>query len=435
MKRRTLLKRIALGSAATNPLSAIFSRSAIAQSSGNSNLKTLFLFHPNGAVPDIFFPQAGTMNLPAMTRPLESVKEHLLFLDGIGYPGTLNTHEGGTAKCLRGQGGNTSIEVQMGKEDWANRQSTQITVPSIQMGVATQWGDNADKRISFDNGQSLHPVDDPRILYAQLFGSNGDSNESVGATILSTIKDELNTLQRNLGQVERERLELHANALSVLESKINGSAGTIDQACSSGPDTSPVGDGNNQTLWRTNILETVSDIQQDIIVQALSCNMTRTIACSYGVSVSPIIVPGTRNGDHDLSHQNAAAHTTSKIWWMGEFRKLIEKMANTPDVNGSLLDNTIICTVSDLGHGNRHDHYRIPMFLAGGKNAGLITNRSFDLRPFGTRKQLGDQSANSPSFNHGNVLTTIAEKTGYSSVNIPTTEGRMNNLWAGGNEP
>ncbi len=457
MKRRTLFKNFAVGAATTAaPLTSILARSAMA-ADNNPRLKTLFIFHPNGAVPDYFFPRAGSMALPPMTKPLEKVKDHLLFLDGLGYAGKPHTHEGGSKKCLTGFGtdyptidsphGLTSIDVQMGKEDWANRDQTQITVPSIQMGCGTKWGDNFDKRISFDKGKDLHAVDDPRILYPQLFGGGGDSSTEAGDAnlkILSAIQGDLKRLQGKLGQVERERLEMHADSLTVLEAKLNpnnSGGGNNPSLCTNAPDLMQFGTGGNDALWRTNILGAASDVQQDLAIQSLACGLTRSIAFSYGVSVSPIIVPGTSANDHDLSHQDADAHTTSKIWWMAEIANFIEKMANTPDGadGSSLLDNTIVMTVSDLGHGNRHNHFQVPTFLAGGKNAGLVTGRSIDLAPYGATGVKGDQNTNDKSINHSDVLATIADVCGYTSCVFPTTSdngnGRINNAWKGADMP
>ncbi len=446
MNRRSLLKAIAAGSmTAMTPMASLLARSAMAAGEGPSQLKTLYIFHPNGAVPEIFFPTPGIIgNLPAMTAPMQGVAKHLLFLDGIGYAGGANTHEGGAAKCLTGFGGASnangsegisSIEVQMGKEDWANRSATKISTPSIQMGVGTQWGDNRNKRISFDGNKDLHAVDDPRILYPQLFAGGGATSSDLQLEILSRSNADLTRLKTQLGTIEKERLDQHGESLSVLEGKLRAATGGQPIGCK-GPNISSVGTGGpDSALWRTTVLENISDIQQDIAIQALSCNLTRSIAFSYGVAVSPIVVPGTSTNDHDLSHQNAAAHTTSKIWWMAQIAKLIDKMSKTPDVNGSLLDNTIIVALSDLGHGNYHNHYRIPMFLAGGKNAGLVTGRSVDLRPYGTKKVIGDQNANDPSINHSDVLTTVAEKAGYKSIVLPTTMGRVNNVWVGGVSP
>ena len=440
MKRRSLIKALAAGPVVMSPLATLLARSAMAAET--QRIRTLFIYHPNGCVPDVFFPRAGALagaSFPAMTAPLQQVAQHLVFLDGIGYEGTANTHEGGALKCLTGvatsASGASSIEVQMGKEDWANRASSGVSRPSLQMGVGTKWGSDTSKRISYDNGTSLHPVDDPRILYPQLFGSNGGGGDTTQIQVLARAREDLSRLTTQLGSLERERLEQHVAALDVLEQKLNAASmgGCLDVSTSIKPRVDSISGGEEQALWATSVLANISAIQQDIAVSTLSCGITRSIAFMYGVPVSPIVVPGTGTGDHDLSHQDAAAHTTSKVWWMGQIRQFIQKLANTPDVNGSLLDNTIICTVSDLGHGNYHNHHRIPMLLAGGKNAGLVTGRSVDLRPLGeSGKRWGDQVATQGGVNHTNVLMTIAEKAGYSSVRMPTANGRINNVWING---
>lgn len=447
MKRRSLLKAIAAGSTtAVMPMAALLARSAMAQ--GMRPIRTIFLFHPNGCVPDIFFPPAGSgaNALPAMSAPLRDVFQHCVFLDGIGYAGPANTHEGGSAKCLTGYPGSnnsgsegySSIDVLMGKQDWANRATSGISVPSVQMGVGTKWGGDRNKRISFDGTQDLNAEDNPHALYPTLFGGiSGGGMTGAGTRMLSAIREDLQRLRSQLGSIERARLDQHSDSLSVLEAQLQSMEGT---ACAL-PDISrvsaPAHYGERESkLWSSAVLETVSDVQQNIAVQALSCNITRTIAFSYGVSVSPIIVPGTNTADHDLSHQSPAEHTTSKIWWMNELKKFIQKLANTPDGNGdSLLDNTIICTVSDLAHGNYHNHFRIPMVLAGGKNANLVTGRALDFRPYGRPRIQGDQNSNSPSISHTDVLNTIAVRAGYTGIVLPQSDGFIHNAWTGGVSP
>lgn len=444
MKRRSILKAIAAGSlTAATPLSCLLARNAMAQD-GTAPIRTIFLFHPNGCVPDVFFPAAGSSVLPAMSAPLNDVFENLVFLDGIAYPGAANTHEGGSAKCLTGRleftDSQSSIDVLMGREDFANRAATGISMPSVQMGVGTLWGNDDNKRISHDGRTTIDSACDPRIVYPLLFGAAQEgpinTDRSLETKMLSAARGDLNRLRTQMGQVERERMELHSDALSVLEAKFASGPG---QSCL-GPDisASPVSNRSDtdEELSATDVLDLASDLQQDIAIASLSCGITKTIAFSYGVSVSPVKVPGSTLGDHDASHQDADTHTTSKVWWMGEVAKLIQKLKATPDVNGSLLDNTVIVTVSDLGHGNYHDHYRIPMFLASGKNnnVGLVTGRSLDFRPYGTSKKIGDGGEH-PSINHTDVLDTIRQVAGYTSFSMPNTEGDILGAWRGGDSP
>ncbi|HNG59050.1 MAG TPA: DUF1552 domain-containing protein [Cellvibrionaceae bacterium] len=445
MQRRSLIKAIAAGSlTAATPLACLLARNALA--AGNTApIRTIFLFHPNGCVPDIFFPKAGSRTLPAMTAPLQSVYDNLVFIDGIGYAGPDYTHEGGAFKCLTGRMTRddkfSSIDVLMGKEDWANRASNGISVPSVQMGVATFWGNDDTKRISHDNGTTLDSVCDPRIMYPRLFGGGANAT-GVEAQMLSIAKNDLNRLRSTLGSLEKARMDQHTEALSVLEARFRASSNTALNSCTK-PDISPApqasGLDTDEALSQTDVLDLASGLQQDIAVAALACGITRTIAFSYGVSVCPVKVPGSQLGDHDASHSDANTHTKSKIWWMGQVAKFIQKLANTPEGTGSLLDNTILVAVSDLAHGNYHNHYRIPMFLASGKNnnVGLVTGRSLDWRSAraATAKVQGDQNATDRSINHTDVLDTVRQVAGYTSFQMPNKEGDVLLGWKGNKEP
>lgn len=446
MNRRSLIKAVAAGSlTAATPLACLLARNAMAQT-GTAPLRTIFLFHPNGCVPEVFFPAAGNRTLPAMSAPLQSVYNNLVFIDGIGYAGPDNTHEGGSFKCLTGRmtraDRHSSIDVLMGREDWANRANNGISVPSIQMGVATFWGNDDNKRISHDGATSLDSVCDPRILYPRLFGAEGGAGSGMEAQMLSVARNDLARLRTSLGQAERERMDQHAEALSVLEAKFQVAGSDNLQVCA-GPDisASPKVDraDTDEALSQTDVLALASDLQQDIAIAALSCGLSRTITFSYGVSVCPVKVPGSTIGDHDASHANAATHTKSKVWWMAEVAKFIQKLASTPDVNGSLLDNTLLVAVSDLAHGNYHNHFRIPMFLASGVNNkwGLVTGRSLDWRNAraATAKVQGDQNATDRSINHTDVLDTIRQAAGYTSFQMPNKQGDIMLAWRGGAEP
>src|SRR5205085_7127177 len=43
----------------------------------------------------------------------------------------------------------------------------------------------------------------------------------------------------------------------------------------------------------------------------------------------------------------------------------LEKLKNTPDGEGTLLDNTLVLYGSPMGDSNLHNHKRVPFFLAG----------------------------------------------------------------------
>lgn len=429
MKRRSLVKTL-MGSAGVLSLPNMLCRSALAQT--QKPIRCLFIYHPNGAVPDIFHPKAGSLVLPAMTAPLEAVKQHCVFLDGFGLDGRGETHEGGAAKVLTGnhaskdnlRSTSSSIEVLMGEENFAR--GLNPLAPSLQMGLfASKW---SDKSISFQGSTRLPYYDDPLSLYKNLFGQqsrDGGFSDQQNFAAFSAAKDDLQRLQQKLNGLEAERLAMHMDAFSVLEAKLNALANNLGAQCS------PVTLDNIQDEdWKdespTGAMARVSDAQQDIAVQALSCDLTRAISFMYSHPVSPIQNPTGGMGDHDASHANANTHLKSKVWWMQEIARFIQKLADTPDGPGmSLLDNTLVLLVSELGHGNYHDHWRMPFILAGGASTGLQTGRSLDYRDVGTErfgwgKEIGQ--------GHANLLQLIAQKAGYW-MRIPLATGITEGIW------
>ena len=67
---------------------------------------------------------------------------------------------------------------------------------------------------------------------------------------------------------------------------------------------------------------------------------------------------------------------------------LLEKLKNTPDGDGNLLDNSLIVYGSPMGNSNVHNHKRCPLFLAGhagGALKGNCTSRPPTARRWPTR--------------------------------------------------
>ena len=57
------------------------------------------------------------------------------------------------------------------------------------------------------------------------------------------------------------------------------------------------------------------------------------------------------------------------------FAEYLDKLKNTPEGNGSLLDNMLLLYGSGIGNPNVHDHTNLPIIVAGGASAGMRGNR------------------------------------------------------------
>ena len=80
---------------------------------------------------------------------------------------------------------------------------------------------------------------------------------------------------------------------------------------------------------------------------------------------------GVPEGHHGLSHHRNDPALMDKVaainhYHMQQFALFVQKLKNTPDGDGSLLDHTMIVYGSGISDGNKHNHDDLPVLLAGG---------------------------------------------------------------------
>ena len=59
----------------------------------------------------------------------------------------------------------------------------------------------------------------------------------------------------------------------------------------------------------------------------------------------------------------------------------IDKLKNTPDGDGNLLDHSLVLYGSPMGDSHVHNHKRLPLFLAGKANGQLKGNTHYRAAP------------------------------------------------------
>ena len=140
-------------------------------------------------------------------------------------------------------------------------------------------------------------------------------------------------------------------------------------------------------------------------VRALACDLTRVATIQYGkglgaLSLRPI---GISDSWHSLSHEgdgNADAQqklTDLNRYIAGRFAKLLTEMKNVPEGDGTLLDNSVVLWVNELGKGNNHDHDDVPIVMAG--NLGGVFG------PGGRHLEFGERP-------HNDLLITLCHAFG-----------------------
>jgi len=378
--RRRFLKIV--GAAGLTAATLPFARLALAQTAPR---RVIFVYTPDGAMPDFWNAQGTGTNftLPEMTKPLDAVRQHCVFLSGLSMLGPGGTHEGGVAKLLTGTGGQgtpgVSLDYYLGQQF-----KSQSAQPHLNLNIVPIY---TDKHITYDNkGVGVIPQLNPLAAFNSLFGADatGGSTSPVNrrsVSILDHSRTEIEALRTQLGMDERDKLDAHLASLSELEQKLSS---TTAGSCGSW-NFNPTGFKVTKTeLWQNpefmdaSRMGVIADLHNDVAVHALSCGLTRVVTLKWNNSVNDCVMSeaGTGKTCHGASHEAGADFVKVKAWYMVRFAKLIASLNAIPEGGGTMLDNTLVLHGSCIAHGGWHNHDDMPFIVAGGSAGGIAGGRS-----------------------------------------------------------
>jgi len=94
---------------------------------------------------------------------------------------------------------------------------------------------------------------------------------------------------------------------------------------------------------------------------------------------------GIHSGHHELSHHRKKEDQLKQIaqidlFYMQQFAAFLERLKNTKEGEGNLLDHSMIVYGSGIGDGDRHSHNDLPVILAGKGNGGLNPGRLIEAK-------------------------------------------------------
>jgi hypothetical protein len=343
------------------------------------------------------------------------LEQHLLFVQRIDHSWTFdNHHEAGIAQLF------TGARFFDDATHYANGPSIdQILLKNTDIRGGTPVADlhlcagdsgGGDKRhvISYSGpGQPIPHEPDPTRAFNTLFGGvtfGGTPaptpvtglDAEIAHKALAINMDEIRRIQTFLGQEEKERLQLHLDALSELEKRAvahpTQPPPTANAAACQKVDTSGVNrsDRNDVTIdqW--------AKVQADLIVNAFTCDRTRIADFQMGFSGSHHtgmmgLVAGDNNSWHDtvahLSLNDAQRVTNVTLaggpatvkdafvqfdrLWASQVAYLAKKLAGIAEGDGTMLDNTLIYWGVESGTDHSHSPRDMQYLLIGGRNMGF----------------------------------------------------------------
>lgn len=350
--------------------------------------RVVIMFSPNGTLPADFWPdkEGADFEFKSILKPLEPYKDRTLILNGVynkirgdgdqhmrGMSCLLTASElmpgniqGGSDKPA-GWAGSVSIDQEI-KNFLQGRAETKTRFGSLEFGVAVPNRADPWTRMSYAGAnQPIAPIDDPYQMFAKLYGKMKDKDSLI--SVLDDVSADLKKISSKLSARDKALLDQHMMLVRNLEQELQNPA--ADAALQHPmPELDP-----GIELVNDNTPE-ISRMQIDLLVNALSNDMTRVATLQYMRSVGQAQMRwlGVEDGHHSLSHDpddNKESYEKLKkinTWFCGELAYLAKRLSETPEAGGegSMLDNTLIVWTNELGKGNSHTLDNIPCVIVGG---------------------------------------------------------------------
>lgn len=262
---------------------------------------------------------------------------------------------------------------------YAQRFGQDTPIPSMQLSI-----ENIDQAGGCDYGyscvytdtiswaaptQPLPMMRDPRVVFDHLFGVGATAEERASSrradrSILDWITNQVAQMRGDLGQGDRARLNDYLDGVREIERRIQ----RVEARNASGEPrelaAAPIGVPDS--------FEEHMHLMMDLIASAFASDTTRVFSFKLGRDASGRSYPesGVATGFHNASHHGegeARIMEFSKInrYHVSMVPYLLDKLKNTPDGEGNLLENSLIIYGSPMGDSNLHNHKRVPLFVAG----------------------------------------------------------------------
>lgn len=430
LSRRTLLR--GMGCTLALPLldAMVPALSAIGKTAAKPVRRFGTVYVPNGMAMQYYLPKAvGTeYEYTPILAPLAPFRDQTLVVSGLhGYWDA--NHAGASTSFLTGSAGNrgevdvraeVSIDQVIAKEFGKETQFASLELGLDSRGNAGEC--SAGYSCVYTNTLSwrgpttpLPEESNPRAVFERLFGDGGSTNSDArraGITqdrsILDSVTETVADLQRQIGPRDRSRVDEFLEGVRDVERRLVKAEeqSDLNLPAMEQPEGIPGTYAEHARL--------MFDLQR----LAYQADLTRVITIMMGReqtgrSYAEIGVP---EAHHPLSHHRddpakIAIMSKINVFHVKLFAEYLEKLRATEDGDGSLLDHILIIYGAGMSNSNSHNHFDLPIVLAGGASGALKGGRHLRY-PDGT-----------PS---ANLLVTVMDKLQMPLDHVGHSEGKLN---------
>jgi hypothetical protein len=434
--RRTFLRGMGVTLALPLLDSMVPARTLLAQTAAKGASRIGFVYIPHGAIMDKWTPAAegAGFEFTPILKPLEPFRDYINVVSGLGHKAadTTAVHSLSPTTWLSG----VRPKATQGVDAYAGVTADQVAAQAIgqetvlpSMELATEdhsgligscdrdYGCIYMNTLSWRTPTTPMPMEiNPRKVFERMFGQGGSAEERVARiqedrSILDAITRDAASLQLKLGPSDRQTMAQYLDNIREIERRIQRAEQSSGDQALLLP-TRPAGVPFD--------FEEHVRIMYDLMLLAYQANVTRVITFMVSREVSNRTYPqvGVADGHHAISHHQNRAEKMEKnvriqTFNVGMFAEFVEKLKNTPDGDGSMLDNMVLLYGSNMSNSNAHDHYPLPNLVLGGASGRMKGGRHL---------RYADHTPMT------NLLVSMLDKAGVRQETLGDSTGRLENL-------
>jgi hypothetical protein len=432
LPRRTFLR--GLGVSLSLPLldAMIPAGTALAQTAAAPKPKIGFFYFPHGAVQERWVPTATGRNfdLPQILEPLKGFKDYMTVVTGLRNhaaegAGVHAVNPGTWLTCKSPFWENDGSEFYGVSADQIAAQhiGQDTPFPSLELCIETKpasdakcnpsYGCGFGSTISFRSPTQPLPLEhNPRKLYYRLFGQGDTAAEREAiieetGSLLDLVTDSAASVRRKLDSADKVRLEEYLESVREIERRVH-IMGDQDFSAIDLPDA-PAG-------VPATFAEHIK-LMLDLTALAYQAELTRVVSFMLAAEISMLTYNqvGVSEAFHPLSHHQNNPDKMARLaivqaYHSKVFARFLEKLKNTPDGDGSLLDHAILLYGSNMSNSNLHNADPLPSAVFG----------------HGYGKIKGGQHLHyAQDTPHANLIFTLLERGGIPLKSLGNSSGEL----------
>lgn len=361
------------------------------ESSAASQFRFGGVYFPNGIFPSVWHPEqlGRDFTFSRAMQALEPFRDQLLTVSGLRHSGDPGPHLGAVCGWMNGVGAAAPVGQPIKSEKTldqyiVDKYAGDTPLPSIELGtedMGTSIGACDGFSCLYFNSMSWRtenqplPIEiNPRLTFERMFGETGTTEQRLARlhhkdSLLDSVTEELARINRRLSPSDSQRLSNYLDNVREVEARLQRVMARTEE---SDADVPPAPSGIPESF------EEHMALTYDLMHLAYQGDISRVVTFMTGHEASLRGYPhlGISQSHHSCSHHSndpveMEKYTKIVTWHTEQFANFVQKLKDTPDGDGSLLDHTLLFYGSGMGNGNVHDKSMPPTVVLGGANGRL----------------------------------------------------------------